>query len=73
MATAYQFTIALAGEWDEVTDEMADRLYEAGCDDATVVMRGGRISLAFVRLADNGTDAMLSAVRDVRKAGFEID
>jgi len=69
----HEFTLALRGDWDDLTDEMADRLYEAGCDDGTVGMRGGRITITFAREAPTMLDALTSAIRDVRKAGFEVD
>ncbi len=65
-----EFDLVLA-EITELTDEVADALYEAGCDDATVSMRSGRVYLSFDREAASMREALLSAVRDVRKAGFE--
>lgn len=63
----HEFTLALAGLSD-LTPKVADALYEAGCDDATITVRGGRMFLAFTRPAPSLKDAILSAMRDVRRA-----
>lgn len=46
----YDFTLVLAGI-TELTPEIADRLLEAGCDDATIAMRSGRPFITFSRRA----------------------
>lgn len=51
------------------SDEMIERLGDAGCDDALIgVGRAGRIALDFARRATSAHDAILSAVRDVKRA-----
>ena len=46
-----------------------DRLYESGCDDATVgTGLEGRISLSFIRQANDFKEAKKSAINDVLKA-----
>jgi hypothetical protein len=50
-------------------DEIDDRLFEAGCDDALVRhSKNGAISLEFIRAAHSAQEAMLSAVEDVVSA-----
>ncbi len=50
-------------------DTHVDALFEAGCDDALPgVGLPGTIALAFAREASTATEAMTSALRDVRKA-----
>lgn len=44
----YDFTLELTGV-GELTPAVADALFEAGCDDATLSSRGGRVYLAFTR------------------------
>ena len=44
------------------------KLFEARCDDATVGMHAGRMSLDFARSAPTLKDAIPSAIEDVRKA-----
>lgn len=49
--------------------ELVERLGEAGCDDATVgIGQPGRIALDFAREARSVKDAIVSALRDVKKA-----
>jgi hypothetical protein len=69
---AYEFVLVLTGP-SEPTTEMEDALFEAGCDDATLSFRGGRPYLAFTRTAPSFLDAVLSAIRDVRKADVGAD
>ena len=65
----YLFTIELVGV-DELTRPLEDALYEAGCDDATLSLRGGRAFLAFARAADSFEEAVQSAMTDVTSAGI---
>jgi hypothetical protein len=67
-----KFTLVLEGCWDDLTHEMVDSLYEAGCDDGTVAYRGGRVVIVFDREAETAEAAVLSAIADVRKAGFHV-
>ncbi len=68
-----EFTLVLKGRWDDLTFEMADAFYEAGCDDGTVAYSGGQISIAFGREAESAQAAVLSAIADVREAGYEVE
>lgn len=68
----HDFALVLTGII-EVTPEALDALFEAGCDDATVSVRSGRVYLTFSRTASSLKDAILSAIRDVRKAGIGAD
>jgi len=63
----HEFVLVL-DEITEVTREMEDRLFETGCDDATISSRSGRVFLSFRREAASMKDAILSAIRDVKKA-----
>lgn len=50
-------------------DTVVERLGEAGCDDALVgVGVPGRVALQFSREADSAEAAVVSAIRDVRRA-----
>lgn len=50
-------------------DALLDRLFEAGCDDATIgVGKPGRIALDFTRQADTAEAAVSSAIAQVRQA-----
>jgi predicted DNA-binding transcriptional regulator AlpA len=66
----YVFTLKyrLAAE-DCDSDEIVERLGEAGCDDATVgVGQPGRIALLFSREAESAFEALVSALKDVKNA-----
>ncbi|MGG1949149.1 DNA-binding protein [Trinickia sp. NRRL B-1857] len=66
----YVFTLKyqLADE-DRDHEQIVERLFEAGCDDATVGMgQPGRIALAFTRDAADAWSAIHSALQDARKA-----
>jgi hypothetical protein len=67
----YDFTCTLAGV-DELTVEVADTLYEAGCDDASPHSAGATVSLDFHREAASLGDAIGSAVKDVERAGYTV-
>jgi len=54
-------------------DEIANRLYEAGCDDAAVSFQKGVVAIEFDREARNFIGALFSALVDVRKAGLEVE
>jgi len=50
-------------------DAYIERLAEEGCDDALIgVGQSGRIALQFTRSAVNASDAILSAIKDVKRA-----
>ena len=68
----FDFALILSGP-TELTDSMADALFASGCDDATPSVSYGRVWLEFSRTAPSYQDAVLSAIRDVRKAGIGAD
>src|SRR4051794_22509929 len=67
----YSFTLTLAGV-DVMTPEMAEALFEAGCDDSTPGSRAGVVLVHFNREAESLGDALGSAVKDVEKAGYKV-
>ena len=64
----YDFALVIGGV-PELNAAVEDALFEAGCDDATLSIRYGLLYAEFSRTAASLQDAILSAVRDVRKAG----
>lgn len=54
----------------KMCDEMLDKLYEAGCSDATVSLSKGELTLDFAREANSRDDAIDSAIYDVRNANI---
>jgi hypothetical protein len=67
----YEFDVVLKGT-SEVTDEQADALFAAGCDDGTPASRGGRAWVHFDREAPSLEAAISSAVTQVRSAGLAV-
>lgn len=67
----FDFSLVLSGI-DELRPEFVDALFEAGCDDATVSMVNRAVVVEFSRQAPSFKDAVLSAIRDVHKAGAEV-
>jgi hypothetical protein len=68
----HDFTLILSGV-TELTDDVANALYSAGCDDATLSMRHGVVFLTFSRRAATLREAIFSAIRDVRRARTGAD
>ncbi len=64
----FEFTQILSGA-PELTVEVLDAFYEAGCDDALIGTRDGVAYADFCREADSFRQAVLSAIRDVESAG----
>jgi hypothetical protein len=73
MATeqTHGLTLVLSGA-SESTEEMANALFEAGCDDALLGDRDGVVFLDFEREAPTFRDAVLGAIRNVRAAGYDV-
>jgi hypothetical protein len=67
----YTFTLVLSGI-PEVTEDIANALYEAGCDDAGVGSCDGVLTVDFDREAESLADAIGSAVKDVERAGYKV-
>ena len=68
----YEFTVYLVG-LTEITEDAADALFEAGCDDASPASRDGQVWSTFHREAASLEEAIRSAVRDVNKAGYQVE
>ena len=68
----FEFAVIASGP-DPEQDEVLDRFYEAGCDDATVGFQNGRFIVAFAREAATFEEAVASAVADVAKAGAKVE
>ena len=68
----YEFTLILSGPL-ELTEEIADELFEAGCDDGTPGTRDGVFSIDFHRDASSLEEAIRSAIANVKSAGYEVE
>jgi hypothetical protein len=67
----FQFTLSLLVP--ELTDEILDRLFEAGCDDALPGTCQGVVFLDFTRDAASRDEAIQSALVDLKDAGFDAE
>ena len=66
----YGFSVILPAH--SLSAEECDALYEAGCDDGTIVTRNRITYIAFDRKADSLEQAIRSATANVRAAGLEV-
>ncbi len=70
--TKYSFTLILKGRL-ELTEEIADELFEAGCSDGTPGTCDGVFSIDFRREADSLEEAIRSAIANVKSAGYRVE
>lgn len=68
----YDFEVILA-DVDFMSEDAAEALYEAGCDDALCCSSEGVAAVSFAREADTFEAAIRSAVADVNAAGFRVE
>ncbi len=68
----YEFSLILE-ESTEITEELADKLFDAGCDDSTPGASCGTPYVSFSRESDSLESAIRSAVADVKKAGCAVE
>ncbi len=66
----YTFSLVLTASRLRTKD--CDALYEAGCDDGTIVTRNKITFIAFDRKAVSLERAIRTATANVRAAGFEV-
>lgn len=67
----YRFIVTL-GRGAEHSDDLADALFEAGCDDGTLWSTGDVVQIGFSREAESLEGAIRSAITDVGKAGCTV-
>lgn len=67
----YEFDIVLQGI-SEVTDDKADELFAAGCDDGTPASCAGIAWIHFDREANSLEEAIRSALGQVQAVGFAV-
>jgi hypothetical protein len=68
----YEFRLILKGPL-ELTEEIADELFAAGCNDGTPGTSEGVFSIDFHREADSLEAAINSAMENVKSAGYDVD
>jgi hypothetical protein len=69
---SYDFKLVLVSVAD-VTGDQGDALFEAGCDDGTIVSRDGEVFVYFSRESTSLEQATNSAAADIQRAGFQVD
>ncbi len=67
----YEFDVVLR-DVSEVTDDQADRLFAAGCDDGTPAACAGVAWIHFDREATSLEEAIFLAVAQVQAAGLVV-
>ena len=67
----FEFQLILR-DVQEITEELADSLFDAGCDDGTPFSSQGVAAIGFSREADSIEEAVRSAIADVNKAGLTV-
>jgi hypothetical protein len=67
----YEFKVVL-NDVSELSDDDGDALFEAGCDDGTIVSRDGNTFVRFSKESDSLEEAISSAAGAVSKAGFHV-
>jgi hypothetical protein len=68
----HEFTLVIKGS-PELSEEIADQLLEAGCDDGSPGTCNGVFTIDFTRAAASLEDAINSAIANVKSAGFETE
>jgi len=67
----YHFTLVLSPP-GELTDQLVEDLYEAGCDDGSPSSRAGVVMVTLHREADSLEQAIRSGIADAQKAGCRV-
>jgi len=65
--TDFEFKIFCSGV-NTCDDSFLDRLFEAGCGDATVFFKDGYVCLDFTRESENAESAVVSAIEDLERS-----
>jgi hypothetical protein len=68
----YDFKLVLA-DFPGLGDDKCDALFDAGCDDGTVVSRDGEVFVRFSRESISLEQAINSAAHDAARAEFRVD
>ena len=67
----YEFQVVLA-DYATATEELANLLFEAGCNDGTLFSCEGTTAIGFSREAANLEEAVRSAIQDVTSIGARV-
>ncbi|MGH7093615.1 MAG: hypothetical protein ACREFB_08795 [Stellaceae bacterium] len=69
---SFGFTMQVTGI-DTTGENYEDTLYEAGCNDALVLVQDGRLFLDFHRSGATFDDAVKSAASSIARAGGKVE
>ncbi len=69
--TIYEFAVILS-KGTELTEDLSEDLFEAGCNDGSPGSCEGVVSIDFHREAESLEAAIRSAIADVQKAGCAV-
>ena len=67
----YDFTLVLA-QGTDLTDQLVEDLFEAGCDDGSPSSRAGLVMVTLHREAESLEQAIRSGIADVQKAACHV-
>jgi hypothetical protein len=67
----YDFTLVLSKP-TELTDQLVEDLYDAGCDDGSPSSRAGVVMVTLHREAESLEQAIRLGIADVQKAGCHV-
>ena len=67
----FDFKVVLAGK-DDLSEDDAEKLFEAGCDDGTPGVSNEVALIHFSRNATSFQEAIVTAKADIERAGFEV-
>ena len=68
----HEFSIVASG-LDPQAEDFESRFYDAGCDDALVSFQKGHIIVDFSREAASFSEALVTAIDGVRRAGAHVE
>ncbi|MEO6807718.1 MAG: hypothetical protein ABI353_01215 [Isosphaeraceae bacterium] len=69
----FSFSLVFDGIIEDLTEELLNTLFEAGCDDAHVGVREGVLRITFDRESPSFRIALISAIADVERAGVGLE
>lgn len=72
MTKTFEFSYILSGV-DPHSDTFADKFFEAGCDDATLMLLSGAVVATFARESETYSDAVISSYVDLLCAGATVE
>jgi len=72
MSKTFEFSFIVSGV-DPHSDDFEDKFFEAGCDDATLMLFKGRVVATFAREHETYSDAVVSAYANLSLTGANIE